>query len=159
MSFFEAALRTSRQLRQRQAILLSAFHPAEPARARWATPCQERLQLGDSLTLRRWGQLDSGPVALVITPQVNHSCIADFSPQQSLVRTLRQAGVPQVAVTDWLGIGKPGRYDRSQGLAAGDFGSTMVNVAPAPGRPSAPMRPPWASTSSLHRANPSPLPG
>ncbi len=101
MSFFQAALRTSQELRQRQATVLAALHPAEPARARWATPCQERIRLGDSLALRRWGALDQGPAALVVTPQVNHSCVADFSPEQSLVRTLLQAGLPQVAVTEW----------------------------------------------------------
>jgi poly(3-hydroxyalkanoate) synthetase len=53
--------------------------------------------------LRHYGQARKGqcPV-LVVTPQVNHSYIADFAPDQSLVRTLRASGAHSVVVTDWL---------------------------------------------------------
>ena len=88
--------------------------PIEPAEASWATP-HERHALSPTLALRTFVSGDGAPggadarddgggetPVLVVTPQVNHSYIADFSPRQSLVRTLLRAGVSCVGVTDWL---------------------------------------------------------
>jgi poly(3-hydroxybutyrate) depolymerase len=76
--------------------------PTAPAAPRWATPA-EVVPLSDALQLRCYdGAGGSGAPVLVVTPQVNHSYIADFAPDQSLVRTLLLAGVARVAVTDWL---------------------------------------------------------
>lgn len=66
----------------------------------WATPAREEVALTPSVHLRVYGEGEGVP-ALVVTPQVNHSCIADFSPEQSLVRTLLEHGAPVVGVTDW----------------------------------------------------------
>lgn len=78
-----------------------AFPPVPPS-PRWATR-GEVAPLKDSVQLRLYGggRRKSLP-ALVVTPQVNHSYIADFSPDQSLVSVLRSGGLNQVAVTDWL---------------------------------------------------------
>ena len=76
--------------------------PLDAPTPRWATAARVQ-KIGDAVDLRIYGDSIEGqdPV-LIVTPQVNHSYIADFSPEQSLVRTLRSAGAAQVAVTDWL---------------------------------------------------------
>ncbi len=90
--FLDALQRTAR---------VAALRAETPTPATWATP-NEATPLGDTLTLRRFGAPSGARLpALIVTPQVNHSYIADFTPEQSLVRTLRAAGVPQVGVTDW----------------------------------------------------------
>ena len=73
--------------------------PLDAPKPRWATPGEAR-ELGDSIHLRVYGEGDGVPI-LIITPQVNHSYIADFAPDQSLVRTMLSAGATRVAVTDW----------------------------------------------------------
>jgi len=74
--------------------------PAEPPAPRWATAA-DQVPISRSVRLRLYGDGAGMPV-LVVTPQVNHSCIADFSEDQSLVRTLLAHGVQRVGLTDWL---------------------------------------------------------
>jgi poly(3-hydroxyalkanoate) synthetase len=86
-------------------------HPTEPPAPTWATP-SERIELRPSVNLRIFGESPTcsstaappeNPLSvLVVTPQVNHSYIADFSEKQSLVRTLLACGATRVGVTDWL---------------------------------------------------------
>ena len=84
--------------------VLGDAHPTDPPAPRWATP-NERDELTTTLHLRRFGA-EAGAAgttpALVVTPQVNHSYIADFAPDQSLARTLLDRGASTVGVTDWL---------------------------------------------------------
>ncbi len=78
------------------------YWPLEPPRPRWATEAEVE-SVGDTVDLRVHGNPARGraPI-LIVTPQVNHSYIADFAPDQSLVRTALAAGKTRVAVTDWL---------------------------------------------------------
>ncbi len=87
---------------QRRAVAsLEVLHPERPPAPRWATAGRD-LPLRDSVHLRRYGEEPGdGPRVLVVTPQVNHSYIADFAPDQSLVRTLLRGGLATVGVTDW----------------------------------------------------------
>jgi poly(3-hydroxyalkanoate) synthetase len=79
-----------------------AVEPAGGRQPHWAT-AHEVVDINDSVGLRRFGDVASrGLPALIVTPQVNHSYVADFSDKQSLVRTLLGAGVHEVGVTDWL---------------------------------------------------------
>jgi poly(3-hydroxybutyrate) depolymerase len=80
---------------------LDAAWPSRPPAAQWAT--EHTVEpLRDTVTLRVFGDADSEAVpVLIATPQVNHSYIADFAPDQSLVRTLLEGGVGRVGVTDW----------------------------------------------------------
>ena len=78
------------------------YAPLAPPRPRWATDA-EVVSVADSVELRTYGEPKEGQAPiLIVTPQVNHSYIADFSPEQSLVRTLRGAGAACVGVTDWM---------------------------------------------------------
>ena len=79
---------------------LDLVFPEEPPCPRWATDNRE-VEVSDTVHLRLFGGQSAGTPVLVVTPQVNHSYIADFSEKQSLVRTLLASGVKQVAVTDW----------------------------------------------------------
>ncbi len=100
-------------LLRRHQVAWRAMTPWRTAAPRWATQAPSE-PVGDSLSLRLYGsglQAGQRPV-LVVTPQVNHSCIADLAPDQSLVRTLLGAGLGRVAVTDW---GPP--PDRAYGIA------------------------------------------
>ncbi len=87
---------------QRRALTSAAvLHPATPPAPRWATEGED-LPLADSVHLRSYGAAGGdGAAVLVVTPQVNHSYIADFAPDQSLVRTLLATGHARVGVTDW----------------------------------------------------------
>lgn len=98
---------------QRWKTYLDTAFPATPPRPCWATRGRT-IELQDTLNLRVYGRSVKGedPV-LVVTPQVNHSYIADFAPDQSLVRTLRAAGASRVFVTDWLAPPS----DRDYGIA------------------------------------------
>ncbi len=96
--FLAVAEREGRRL----TTYLNTAFPAAPPKPRWATPGRT-VPLRDTLDLRIYGRSVKGqPPVLIVTPQVNHSYIADFSPDQSLVRTLREGGVSRVLVTDWL---------------------------------------------------------
>jgi poly(3-hydroxybutyrate) depolymerase len=88
--------------------------PPADAKPNWCTPNRPEA-LTDSVVLRRFGEELSatGIPALIVTPQVNHSYIADFNERQSLVRTLLGAGFTRVGVTDWC---DPSR-DRAYGIA------------------------------------------
>lgn len=67
----------------------------------WASPNAVRLDL-HTLRLREFSLSGAGRFALVVAPYAGHaSTIADFSPEQSLVRTLQAQGLERVAVTDW----------------------------------------------------------
>jgi len=85
----------------RTKTLLDAAAPVDPPEARWATP-NRLVEVGPGVSLRLFGEEAPGRTPLlIVTPQVNHSYIADFSPTQSLARTLQEAGIPLVGVTDW----------------------------------------------------------
>ena len=87
---------------ERWKIFFDVSFPTRPASPRWATDAAEEIRIADSVVLRVYGDRGARSVpVLIVTPQVNHSYIADFSPQQSLVRTLLDCGVKKVAVTDW----------------------------------------------------------
>lgn len=94
---------------------LEVAHPRQPPEPRWATEGAVEA-ISDTVSLRRYGGRGAGLPTLVVTPQVNHSYIADFGPSQSLVRTLLQAGVPSVAVTDWLEPRGAARYGIAESL-------------------------------------------
>lgn len=88
-------------LQARSLASLELLHPAEHPAPRWATEGHSTT-VADSVHLRTYGaDPPGGPTALVVTPQVNHSYIADFAPGQSLVRTLLACGLARVGVTDW----------------------------------------------------------
>ncbi len=76
---------------------------AAPPPPEWATPHRVALDL-DTMRVRdfsRGAAADDVPV-LVDAPYAGHSAtIADYAPDQSLVRTLLDAGLPRVLVTDW----------------------------------------------------------
>ena len=79
----------------------AAFERRAP---QWATPheivAQTRVaRVRDFST----GASDVAPT-LVVPPQAGHdSCIVDFSPQQSQVATIRDAGLTRLASLDWIG--------------------------------------------------------
>lgn len=103
------------------------MRPLRPPQPRWATPGEVR-EVSDAVQLRCYGAPDAeGDAVLVITPQVNHSYIADFAPNQSLVRTLLGSGIARVGVTDWL---PP--PDRPYGIA--DSLADVLDCAAALGR-------------------------
>jgi len=89
------------QHQRRAAASFAVLHPDEPPAPRWATEGLS-AEVRDSVTLRSYGAAEpGGATALVVTPQVNHSYIADFAPDQSLVRSLLGNGLDRVGVTDW----------------------------------------------------------
>lgn len=83
---------------------LNVKYPKEQPQPRWATE-NEVFSISPTVQLRTFGEDVGGRTAsskvLIVTPQVNSSYIADFSPEQSLVRTLLQWGPGPVGVTDW----------------------------------------------------------
>ncbi|MBM4395820.1 MAG: alpha/beta fold hydrolase [Deltaproteobacteria bacterium] len=90
----------SRELLRASTYLEHAF-PTTTPEPRWATPA-ETSRLRDTVHLRLPAPGEGGGLPiLVVTPQVNHSYVADFAPDQSLVRTLLAAGAGRIAVTDW----------------------------------------------------------
>jgi poly(3-hydroxyalkanoate) synthetase len=86
---------------RRYAAMMDHLVPAPPPPPRWSLP-HEAEAVREGVVLRRFGERGAERPVLVVTPQVNHSVIADYAPDQSLVRTLLAAGVGEVAVTDWL---------------------------------------------------------
>lgn len=89
------------ELQRRARASHEVLHPGTPPAPRWATEGRDH-PLADSVHLRCYGEsLPERSSVLVVTPQVNHSYIADFAPDQSLVRTLLACDQPHVAVTDW----------------------------------------------------------
>lgn len=87
--------------RERMRTWSGVIMPEKPPEPRWATPGVE-IPLGQTLCLRVVGEPIQGQApVLIVTPQVNHSYIADFHQDQSLVRTMRGAGFACVGVTDW----------------------------------------------------------
>lgn len=85
--------------------------PAPPPT--WCTP-NEVVFEAPSLRLRAFSRPEEmGPgeapapgsaheiPVLIITPQVNHSSICDYTPEQSLVRTIQQHGFAKVYATEW----------------------------------------------------------
>jgi poly(3-hydroxybutyrate) depolymerase len=94
-------LRAWADLQRRAMASFEVLRPSQPPAPRWATEGQDR-PLRDSVHLRSYGAVEpGGPAVLVVTPQVNHSYIADFAPDQSLVRTLLACEMARVGVTDW----------------------------------------------------------
>jgi poly(3-hydroxybutyrate) depolymerase len=88
-------------VQRRSLATLEVWKPERPPAPRWATQGRD-LPLRDSVHLRMYGAVEpEGPAVLVVTPQVNHSYIADFAPGQSLVRTLLACDMARVGVTDW----------------------------------------------------------
>ncbi|MCZ7588943.1 MAG: DUF3141 domain-containing protein [Gaiella sp.] len=69
----------------------------------WSTP-NEVVERSRLAALRRFGASRKGRPLLVLPPQAgHHSCIVDFHPDQSQVRTALAAGYRQVHVLEWLG--------------------------------------------------------
>ncbi len=96
------ALTTWTETLKRWRTFDEAVEPAAGRQPVWATP-HEIVKVHDSVDLRHFGAGEEGRLpALIVTPQVNHSYVADFSEKQSLVRTLLGTGVKEVGVTDWL---------------------------------------------------------
>jgi len=96
-----AGLDAVAELQRRAAASFDVLRPEQPPAPRWATEGRGRA-LRDSVHLRLYGAEDAeGQPVLVVTPQVNHSYIADFAPDQSLVRTLLSCELTRVGVTDW----------------------------------------------------------
>lgn len=82
--------------------------PDTPA---WATP-NEIVWETSCLKLRSFSipeEVDAAPSTssvhrtpvLIVTPQINHSFICDYTPKQSLVRTFQKAGFTDVYCTEW----------------------------------------------------------
>ncbi len=96
-----ACLDSWSDLQRRAAASFDVMRPEGAPAPRWATEGRD-LALRDAVHLRLYGEEPSGgPRVLVVTPQVNHSYIADFAPDQSLVRTLLACDLARVGVTDW----------------------------------------------------------
>jgi len=69
----------------------------------WSTP-SEIVDASPLAVLRRFGSGRRGRPLLVLPPQAgHHSCIVDYSAEQSQVRTALAAGYRQVHVLEWLG--------------------------------------------------------
>ena len=69
----------------------------------WSTP-NDVVESSPLSVLRRFGSARSGRPLLVLPPQAgHHSCVVDYSPEQSQVRTALAAGYRQVHVLEWLG--------------------------------------------------------
>jgi poly(3-hydroxyalkanoate) synthetase len=69
----------------------------------WSTP-NDVVGRSPLAVLRRFGSASSGRPLLVLPPQAgHHSCVVDYSPEQSQVRTALDAGYGQVHVLEWLG--------------------------------------------------------
>ncbi|MBM4356426.1 MAG: alpha/beta fold hydrolase [Deltaproteobacteria bacterium] len=112
-ALLDGFLSLAEQEERRLTTYLRTAFPENPPRPRWATRGRTRPLL-DTLDLRIYGTASRAKVPiLIVTPQVNHSYIADFSPDQSLVRTLRNSGASRVLVTDWLAP----PADREYGIA------------------------------------------
>ena len=75
--------------------------PAPERAIEWATPSEVLVETPHH-RLRDFG--DGGgdtPPILIVAPEVNGSQLADFAPDQSLVRTLLAQGMGQVCVLEW----------------------------------------------------------
>ncbi len=69
----------------------------------WSTP-NDVVERSPLSVLRRFGSARRGRPLLVLPPQAgHHSCVVDYSPEQSQVRTALAAGYRQVHVLEWLG--------------------------------------------------------
>ncbi|HEX6725413.1 MAG TPA: DUF3141 domain-containing protein [Gaiella sp.] len=69
----------------------------------WSTP-NEVVDATPLAVLRRFGSTRRGRPLLILPPQAgHHSCVVDYSPEQSQVRTALAAGYRQVHVLEWLG--------------------------------------------------------
>ncbi len=69
----------------------------------WSTP-NEVVEASPLSVLRRFGSPRRGRPLLVLPPQAgHHSCVVDYSAEQSQVRTALAAGYRQVHVLEWLG--------------------------------------------------------
>jgi poly(3-hydroxybutyrate) depolymerase len=71
----------------------------------WSTP-NEILSSSAIMTLRDFSVGGSAKVTptLIVPPQAgHHSCIVDYSPSQSQVLTVREAGLTSLYVLEWLG--------------------------------------------------------
>jgi polyhydroxyalkanoate depolymerase len=113
---------TGLELFQENLRFLSEMERVEnPAPPEWATRNTVALDL-DTMRLRDFSSGHSGtrqaPV-LVDAPYAGHSAaIADFAPQQSLVRTLLANGLERVLVTDWKSATEAmGNFDVDKYLA------------------------------------------
>jgi len=82
----------------------------------WSTP-NEIVEATSLAVLRRFGSARRGRPILVLPPQAgHHSCVVDYSPGQSQVRTALAAGYRQVHVLEWLGA-----TDETKGASIGDY--------------------------------------
>jgi poly(3-hydroxyalkanoate) synthetase len=100
---------TQQQIQRMGRFQEVAFRPAECPQ--WTTPNSVVLDL-PALSLRKFVfhegavqlaagfPLDHRPL-LIVTPQVNHSAICDYAPEQSLVAMLHQHGFTDVYATEW----------------------------------------------------------
>jgi poly(3-hydroxyalkanoate) synthetase len=69
----------------------------------WSTP-NDVVEGSPLSVLRRFGSARGGRPLLVLPPQAgHHSCVVDYSPEQSQVRTALSAGYRQVHVLEWRG--------------------------------------------------------
>lgn len=69
----------------------------------WSTP-NEVVDATPLAVLRRFGSTRRGRPLLILPPQAgHHSCVVDYNPEQSQVRTALAAGYRQVHVLEWLG--------------------------------------------------------
>ncbi len=109
MELWTEAVRWTGQQMQRQGRFLElAFRV--PDKPTWNTPNRVVLDLVP-LRLRQFVVEDPDFVyhtdqycdipVIVVTPQVNHSTICDYAPEQSLVTTLLQQGYSRVYATEW----------------------------------------------------------
>jgi poly(3-hydroxybutyrate) depolymerase len=76
----------------------TAFYRGKPE---WSTP-NSAIYEDDAVVLRRFGDGRTGEPLLIVPPQAgHHSCIADYSPDHSLVRTCLKETTGPVFAIEW----------------------------------------------------------
>jgi len=100
LAFAAAAEGASAVARELAGMALRSNDRAQPDQS-WTTPNLVALEL-DSVRLRDFSTVASGPATLVCAPYALHNAmIVDFAPGHSLVEALRGAGLTRLFVTDW----------------------------------------------------------
>ncbi len=96
----------------------------------WSTP-NDIVEGSPLSVLRRFGSARRGRPLLVLPPQAgHHSCVVDYSPEQSQVRTALAAGYRQVHVLEWLGA-----TEETKGASIDDYLGVVASAIERIGGP------------------------